>query len=111
MKILRKTYLIISFLFYYLKEIIQANLKVAYEIVTPRHHMKPGILIIPIQVHSSLELLILVNLITMTPGTLAMDVAPDRSAVYIHAMYTDNPEDLRQNMELGFLKRIREVFQ
>ncbi len=110
-RVLKKLFLILNFFFYYIKEVILANFKIAYEILTPRHHMRPGILVIPIQVHSSLELLLLVNLVTMTPGTLAIDVSPDRSVVYIHAMYADDPEGLRRAMKEGFLKRLQEVFQ
>ncbi len=110
-KVIRKLLLILVFFFYYIKEVVLANFKIAYEILTPRHHMKPGILVIPIPVHSSLELLLLVNLVTMTPGTLAIDVAPDQSAVYIHAMYADDPDGLRQAMKEGFLKKLHEVFQ
>jgi multicomponent Na+:H+ antiporter subunit E len=73
--------------------------------------MKPGIIIVPIQVRSPLELLVLVNLVTMTPGTLAIDVAADRSAVYVHALYIDDPDELRKTLEQGFLKRIREIFK
>lgn len=110
-RVIKKLFLIFAFFFYYIKEVVLANLKIAYEILTPRHHMRPGILVIPIEVHSSLELLLLVNLVTMTPGTLAIDVAPDQSAVYIHVMYADDPEGLRKTMREEFLKRLHEVFQ
>ncbi len=86
--------LFIRFLFFYLKILIISNLRVAYDVITPTHHMRPGILCVPITLKSDLQILLLTNLISMTPGTLSLDVATDRSALYLHVMYFNDYETL-----------------
>ncbi len=39
------------------------------------------------------------NLISLTPGTLSLDVSDDRKVLYIHAMFLDNEEELRRNLK------------
>ena len=108
--ILIKPFLIVWFVLFYLKELFLANLRVAHDILTPRHRMKPGIIAIPLDVKSDLEIMALTNLITMTPGTLSLDVSTDRRVLYIHAMYIDDLEGLRRKIKDELEKKILEVF-
>ena len=39
------------------------------------------------------------NLISLTPGTLSLDVSDDRKVLYIHAMFLDDEEELRRNLK------------
>jgi multicomponent Na+:H+ antiporter subunit E len=47
----------------------------------------------------------------LTPGTLSLDVSPDRRTLYVHAMATTSPDDLRREIQQGFERRILEVFR
>ncbi|MBA2745188.1 MAG: Na+/H+ antiporter subunit E, partial [Flavisolibacter sp.] len=60
----------ISFFFFFLKELIKANLQVAYDVITPKFYMEPGIVKIPLDAKTDLEITLLANLISLTPGTL-----------------------------------------
>lgn len=77
---------IILFIFYFIKELIIANLKVAADILTIKHRMKPGIIALPLDVKTDLEITLLANLITMTPGTLSIDTSEDKKST-IRACY------------------------
>ena len=55
--------------------------------------------------------LFLANLISLTPGTLSLDVSPDRRTLYVHAMATTSPDHLRREIRDGFERRILEVFR
>lgn len=92
-------------------ELLLANLRIAYEVVTPTHHMKPGVVAVPLDVETDAEITLLANLITLTPGTLSLDVSNDRRVLYIHAMYIDDVESFRRSIKEGFERRIREVFE
>jgi len=109
-KILIKPFMIAWFVLFYLKELFLANLRVAHDVLTPRHRMKPGIIAIPLDIKSDLEIIALTNLITMTPGTLSLDVSTDRRVLYIHAMYIDDLEGLRREIKDGLEKKVMEVF-
>jgi multicomponent Na+:H+ antiporter subunit E len=108
--ILIKPLRIAWFVLFYLKELFLANLRVAHDVITPGYYMKPGIIAIPLDTKSDLEIIALTNLVTMTPGTLSLDVSTDRRMLYIHAMYIDDLEGLRSEIKDGFEKKVMEVF-
>ncbi|MGO1394959.1 MAG: Na+/H+ antiporter subunit E [Halomonas sp.] len=89
----------LGFIIFFLKELIQANLRVAFDIVTPPWHMKPGVIAMPLSARTEIEITMVANLISLTPGTLSLDVSDDRKVLYIHAMFLDNEEDLRRNLK------------
>jgi multicomponent Na+:H+ antiporter subunit E len=109
----RKVFLTIFFICYFVKELALANFKIAYDVLTPyRHyHMKAGIVAIPLSVKSDGEITLLANLITLTPGTLCLDVSDDRKVMYVHFMYFDNEMEARRKIKDGFEKRVIELFQ
>ncbi|MDT0687957.1 Na+/H+ antiporter subunit E [Autumnicola psychrophila] len=100
---------IIIFMFYFLYELIKANLQVAYEVITPNFQMKPGIVKIPLDVKSNIGITLLANLISLTPGTLSLDVSNDRKVLYVHAMYVTDREEFIASIKNGFEKRILEI--
>lgn len=87
---------------FFLRELVIANFKMAYWTVMPLDRMRPGIIAVPLEPMSDIELTVLSNLITLTPGTLAMDVTPDRRTIYVHVMWYDDPEAVRQEIKRGF---------
>ena len=92
-------------------ELVLANLRIAYEVVTPSHNMRPGVVAIPLDAETDAEITLLANLITLTPGTLSLDVSDDRRVLYIHAMYVDDVEELRRSIKDGFEKRVMELLR
>lgn len=90
----RKIPEVIRFTLFYIWELIQSNLRVAYEVLTPSHHMKPGVIGLPLDATTDAQITMLANLITMTPGTLSLDVSNDRRMLFIHAMYIEDEKAL-----------------
>lgn len=109
-RVFRKILQLIGFVFFYLKEVLLSNIRIAADILTPRHRMKPGVIAVPLENLTDPQLLILTNLVSMTPGTLCLDVSDDRKVLYIHAMYVEDAEQLRREIKVGFEKKILEVF-
>jgi len=101
----------IGFFFYFVKELIVANLKVAYDIITPKDYMKPGIVAVPLDAETDMEITLLANLITLTPGTLSLDVSKDKKVLYIHTLYLDGIEKFRSEIKNGMEKRLLEVLR
>ena len=97
---------VLGFIGYYLWELVKSNAIIAYDVLTPTHHMKPGVIGIPIEAKTDLEITALANLITMTPGTLSLDISPDRKTLYVHAMYIHDPEELRRDIKENFEPRV-----
>lgn len=107
-KILPKT---IAFIFFFLYELIKANLQVAYDVVTPKFYMQPGIVKVPLDAQSDLEITLLANLISLTPGTLSLDVSNDKKVLYVHAMYVSDKEKFIKNIKEGFERRLLEILR
>lgn len=107
----KKVRQVIGFVGFFIWELVQANLRVAYEVVTPPHTMHPGIVAVPLDVESNAEITLLANFITLTPGTLSLDISSDRRVLYVHAMHVGDIENFRREIKDGFERRIREIFQ
>jgi multicomponent Na+:H+ antiporter subunit E len=97
--------------FFFLWELLLANLRVAYEVLTPGYQMRAAIIAIPLDAKSDLEITVLANLITLTPGTLSLDVSPDRKTLYIHAMHVQDVERFRNDIKARLERRVMEVFK
>jgi multicomponent Na+:H+ antiporter subunit E len=102
---------IAGFAIFFSKELIMANFKVAYDVLTPRHHMRPGIIAIPLDLETDLEITVLTTLITLTPGSLCLHVSSDRQTLYLHSMYVDDSEQVVRSIKDGFERRVREVLR
>ena len=102
---------VISFIFYFIYELIVANLKVAKDILTPTHLMKPAIIAYDLEAKTDLEITLLANLITLTPGTLSLDVSKDKKTLYVHAMYVERAEETRNEIRLGLERKLLEVLR
>ena len=107
----KKISLVIRFVFFYIWNLILASLKIAYDVITPRHRMKSGVIAIPLDAKSDLEITVLANLITITPGTLSLDVSTDRRVLYIHAMYINDKEELIREIKTELEKRVLEMLR
>ena len=101
----------IGFFFYFVKELIVANLKVAFDIITPKDYMKPGIVAVPLDAETDMEITLLANLITLTPGTLSLDVSKNKKVLYIHTLYLEDTEKFRTEIKDGMEKRLLEVLR
>lgn len=107
----RKVPRVIRFVLFFVWEVLKSNLRVTYEVLTPRQKMKPGIVAIPLDAKTDLEITVLANLITLTPGTLSLDVSDDRSVLYIHAMFIDDLDEFKKRLKQQLEKRLLEVLR
>jgi multicomponent Na+:H+ antiporter subunit E len=105
----RKLERVVRFAVLYLWELILANLRVAYDVMTPAQRMRPGVLAIPLHAKTDLEITLLANLLTLTPGSVSLDVSSDRRFLYLHAMYIDDVEAYRESVKNTIERRVLEV--
>lgn len=101
----------IGFLLFYLWELLLSNLRVARDVIRPESHASPAIVAIPVDGLGPVQITLLANMITMTPGTLSLDTSDDRRTLYIHAMFVDDVQKLRDEIEHALTRRVRELMQ
>jgi multicomponent Na+:H+ antiporter subunit E len=92
------------------REIVVANLKVVAAVLGPRRFLRPALVAVPLDLEGEERIAVLSNLISLTPGTLSLDVSPDRRTLYVHTMSTSSPDALRREIKDGFERRVREAF-
>jgi multicomponent Na+:H+ antiporter subunit E len=98
-----------SLLLYLLGQIVVANLKVAAAVLGPRRLLRPALVAVPLDVERDDQIAVLSNMISLTPGTLSLDVSEDRKTLFVHAMSASSPDDLRREIKQGFERRVREA--
>ena len=96
---------------YFGKELLVSNLKVLWDVITPRHISRPGIIGLPLDARTDVEIMLVANLISLTPGTLSLDLSDDKRVLYIHVMFLDDIEKTRQQIKQGLERRVLEVMR
>ncbi|CDN53160.1 Na(+)/H(+) antiporter subunit E [Neorhizobium galegae bv. officinalis bv. officinalis str. HAMBI 1141] len=102
---------ILSLLALFLKELALSAWKVAVLVMSPRMDLKPGIFAFPLTVTRDFEITLLANLITLTPGTLSVDVSEDRKTLFVHAIDCSDIEATKRDIANGFERKIMEAFR
>ncbi len=106
-----KTRQAFAFLLWFGWEMLVSNARVAYDVVTPWHTARPGVVAVPMEAKTPLEITLFANLVSLTPGTLSLDVSDDQKTLYIHAMFMDNADAVRREIKDGLEKRLLELLR
>ena len=96
---------------YFLYELIVGSLHVTWDVLTPRHRAQPRILTVPLDVRSEAGLLVLTNLISLTPGTLSLDLTQDGRALRVHTMFGGDEAAQVAAIKDGMERRVREILE
>ena len=83
----------------------------AWLVVQPKLRLRPGIIAYPLTVTTDTQIALLANMITLTPGTLSVDVSRDRKVLYIHAIDIADREVLIGRIAAGFETRVLRAMQ
>ena len=101
----------VEFTAFFLGQLVLSSLRVATDIVTPRHRARPGVVAVPLDVQSDAEITLLANLVSLTPGSLSLDLSDDRRTLFVHVMFLDDPEATRRAIKDGFERRVLELLR
>jgi multicomponent Na+:H+ antiporter subunit E len=102
---------VVAFIGFYVWELAMSNVRVALDVVTPRHRAKPGVVAVPLDARTDAEITMLANLITMTPGSLTLDVSDDRKVLYVHSMFVEDPDAFRRRLKGSFERRVLDMLR
>ncbi len=93
----------------FFKELIIANFIVIAQVLRPRLNIEPGIIAYPTELETGVQVTILANMISLTPGTLSMEISPDNKIIFIHVFHIDDEEAIVRGIKESFENRIKEV--
>ena len=101
---------VLSLFLLFLKELGLSAWKVVVVVWRRDMDLKPGIVAFPLKLERDIEITLLANLITLTPGTLSVDVSDDKRFLYVHALDCSDPEGRKRDIAEGFERKIMEAF-
>ncbi len=99
----------LSLALFFFTELLLSALRVAWLVMQPKLTLRPAIIAYPLTVTSDAQITLLANMITLTPGTLSIDVSADRKTLYVHAIDIESKEALVEAIAGGFETRVLEV--
>lgn len=104
---------VLSLVLLFLWELMVSAVRVALVVIRPdlKKAVRPAIVAVPISLKSDAEITLLANLVTLTPGTLSVDLSPDKSVLYVHALDMGDREAMIADIANGFEKKVREAFE
>lgn len=95
---LRRLGRLLAFAGYFAKLLVVANWEVVADLLTPGSRLRSGIVALPLRSRTAGEVTLLSDLITLTPGTLTIDVAEDLGVMYVHGMYAPDADAFRAEL-------------
>ena len=104
------------FLYYipvFLWEMIKANIDVAYRVAHPKIPINPGIVKVKTSLKSDTGLTFLANSITLTPGTMTVDINKENGFLYIHWINVKDKdvEDATKDVVERFERILTRIFE
>jgi len=106
-----RVYFWLKLIVLFLYELVVSSLQVFWDVVTPRHRARPAIIDMPLDVQTDAGILLVTNLISLTPGTLSIDVSEDRKTLKVHAMFADDPDAVRRALKSGMEKWVIDALE
>lgn len=97
----------------FLVELVLSALRVARLVIRPdvNAHIRPAIVAFPLTAKTDAEITLLANLITLTPGTLSVDVSEDRRFLYIHVIHLTDRDAFIRELASGFERQVTEALR
>jgi multicomponent Na+:H+ antiporter subunit E len=100
----------VEFGLFFISALISANIRMAITVLSPRLVLRPAVVGVPLDLRSDAAITVLMNLITLTPGTLSLDVSSDRKVLFVHGLWVEDPDKFRREIKQGFERRVKELF-
>jgi multicomponent K+:H+ antiporter subunit E len=91
-------------------DIVVSNIDVARRVLGPESAIRPGFLRVPLDLTDDWAITTLAGIITMTPGTLTADVAPDRSYLLVHAFHIEDAETIIASIKTRYEAPLKEIY-
>lgn len=107
---LRRIGYLMYFLLFVLYEIILANLRVAYAVLMPRLQATPALIDIPLSCTNDVQITVLANVISLTPGTLMLEISADKKTMLLHVMFFSDKQQLITQLKAKYEKPIMEIW-
>lgn len=102
---------IFVYMFVFIWQLLLANIDVARRVLSPKIPLKPGIVEVKTDIKGDFGKLALANSITLTPGTLSIDIEDDKLYVHTVEVKGETNEEKAKNIKEPFEKILGGIFE
>jgi multicomponent K+:H+ antiporter subunit E len=95
----------------FLWDLVVANLVVAGRILSFWRKLRPHWVVIPLDLRNPTAVAVLANMISLTPGTVSSQLAPDRLELLVHVLDTDDPDGEVNTIKRRYERPLQEIFE
>jgi multicomponent Na+:H+ antiporter subunit E len=99
---MKKLVAILRLMLSFAVELVMSNIAIVRIICHPKLPIRPGIIAYNTKVRTDVGLTALSNLITLTPGTLTLDISDDRSTLFIHTLAIEDSTKVCESIRRAF---------
>jgi multicomponent Na+:H+ antiporter subunit E len=96
---------------FFLYDLVRSSIAVVWDVVTPQVFSRPRMVRMPLACRDEIEIMLTANLISLTPGTLTVDLAEDGRELIIHAMFAEEPAEVVNDLKRGMERRVMEALR
>lgn len=108
--ILRKPLKSLGLFFLVCRDIVAANLVVARQVLGPLDRIRPGFVEVPLDLADPFVATILGGIVTLTPGTVSIDIDMERRILHVHALDVPDPDALIAEIKSRYERPLKEIF-
>ncbi|MGO3344390.1 MAG: Na+/H+ antiporter subunit E [Marinomonas sp.] len=107
---IRRPFLAIRYIVMVMKDIVVANVGVAFLVIGPMKKLQPGFVAVPINMTSDLGITVLASTVSLTPGTVSAEISQDKTWLYVHALHLGDEGALIEEIKTRYEAPIKEIF-
>jgi len=97
----KKLWHLLVFVLFFVREVLMGSLDVAWAVIWPYRRIRPGIVALPLSARTTIQRTLLVNAMTLTPGTMSVELSADGKTLYVHVMDMENADEVRREFKHG----------
>lgn len=90
---------VVHLVLFTLYKLVEANLVLAWEIITPRNKINVGVVAVPLRTDSEIAMMVVANIITLTPGTVTIEVQGSPSVLFVNVLHLHDLEVVRRDLQ------------
>ena len=88
----------IHFAGFVIYKLVEANLYLAWEIVTKENSINVGVVAVPLRTESRMAEMVVANVITLTPGTITIESLGSPAVLYVNVMHLHHLDEVRRDL-------------
>jgi len=105
-----RPWLALRFCTVFAADVFTANWRVAWRVIGPLHRLSPAFVEVPLEIHDPFLATLLASIVSLTPGTVAIDVDRQRWVMLVHALDAPDPQALVQEIKARYEQPLLEMF-